>query len=159
MLISRSASGNLRYSGLAVMWLGGWPMLVESESGTQSCYVSYGTGNKTLQSGLSWWFSGKESACQCRRHRRCVFDPWAGKMPWRREWLPIPVFLPGESHRGAWWASVHGVAKSQTWLSHWACMLSRVSQESKSTVWIMGQEIRPYTGHSVCTGGQVGACR
>ena len=26
------------------------------------------------------------------------FHPWVGKMPWRREWLPIPVFLPGESH-------------------------------------------------------------
>ena len=24
------------------------------------------------------------------------FDPWVGKIPWRREWLPIPVFLPGE---------------------------------------------------------------
>ena len=37
----------------------------------------------------------KESACQCRRPG---FDPWVGKLPWRREWLPIPVFLPGESH-------------------------------------------------------------
>ena len=27
------------------------------------------------------------------------FDPWIGKMPWRREWSPSPVFLPGESHR------------------------------------------------------------
>ena len=35
---------------------------------------------------------GKESACQCRRHRRYGFDPW------RRKWLPISVFLPGESH-------------------------------------------------------------
>ena len=26
------------------------------------------------------------------------FDPWVGKMPWRREWLPTPVFLPGEFH-------------------------------------------------------------
>jgi len=24
------------------------------------------------------------------------FDPWVGKIPWRREWLPAPVFLPGE---------------------------------------------------------------
>ena len=27
------------------------------------------------------------------------FDPWVGKTSWRREWLPIPVFLPGEFHR------------------------------------------------------------
>ena len=26
------------------------------------------------------------------------FDPRMGKIPWRREWLPTPVFLPGESH-------------------------------------------------------------
>ena len=26
------------------------------------------------------------------------FNPWVGKMPWRREWLPTPVFLPGEYH-------------------------------------------------------------
>ena len=26
------------------------------------------------------------------------FDPSAGKIPWRRKWLPTPVFLPGESH-------------------------------------------------------------
>jgi len=25
-------------------------------------------------------------------------DPWVGKIPWRREWLPAPVFLPGEFH-------------------------------------------------------------
>ena len=30
------------------------------------------------------------------QHRRPRFDLWVGKIPWRREWLPIPVFLPGE---------------------------------------------------------------
>jgi len=42
--------------------------------------------------------SGKESACQCRGHRRRRFDPWIGKIPWRRKWQPTPMFLPGESH-------------------------------------------------------------
>ena len=27
-----------------------------------------------------------------------MFHPWVGKIPWRREWLPTPVFLPGEFH-------------------------------------------------------------
>ena len=27
-----------------------------------------------------------------------MFDPWIGKIPWRREWLPIPVFLPEKAH-------------------------------------------------------------
>ena len=44
------------------------------------------------------WLSGKESVCQCRRHRRRGFDPWVGKIPWRRKWQPTPGFLPGESH-------------------------------------------------------------
>jgi len=26
------------------------------------------------------------------------FDPWVRKIPWRRAWQPVPVFLPGESH-------------------------------------------------------------
>ena len=26
------------------------------------------------------------------------FDPWVGKIPWRREWQPMPAFLPGKSH-------------------------------------------------------------
>ena len=32
---------------------------------------------------------------QCRRPR---FDPWVGKIPWRREWQPTAVFLSGEFH-------------------------------------------------------------
>ena len=37
----------------------------------------------------------------------------------RRQWHPTPVLLPGKSHgqRGAWWAAVHGVAKSRKRLS------------------------------------------
>ena len=26
------------------------------------------------------------------------FNPWVGKIPWRREWQPAPVFLPREFH-------------------------------------------------------------
>ena len=32
--------------------------------------------------GLSRWHSGTESACQCRRRKRCGFDPWVRKIPW-----------------------------------------------------------------------------
>ena len=46
-------------------------------------------------------------------------DPWIGKIPWRREWLPDPVFLPGDPmDRGAQWAIVHGVTQNQTRLSN-----------------------------------------
>ena len=30
------------------------------------------------------------------QYRRSGFDPWVGKIPWRRAWQPTPVFLPGE---------------------------------------------------------------
>ena len=42
--------------------------------------------------------SGKEPACQCRRCKRCRFNPWVGKIPWRKAWQHTPEFLPGESH-------------------------------------------------------------
>ena len=48
-------------------------------------------------SGFPGSLDGKESACQCRRCKIRVFDPWVGKISWRRERQPTPVFLPGES--------------------------------------------------------------
>ena len=42
--------------------------------------------------------SGKEPACQCRRHKRRGFNPWVGKIPQRRKWQPTPIFLPGKFH-------------------------------------------------------------
>ena len=46
-----------------------------------------------VSEGLPRWLSGRESTFQCRR---CRFDPWVRKIPWRRKWLPTPVFLPGK---------------------------------------------------------------
>ena len=51
--------------------------------------------HSTICSGLPRWLSSKESTWQCRR---CRFDPWVRKIPWRRTWQPNPVFLPGKSH-------------------------------------------------------------
>jgi len=42
--------------------------------------------------------SGKETTCQCRRHKRLEFNLWVGKSPWRRAWQTTPVFLSEESH-------------------------------------------------------------
>ena len=52
---------------------------------------------KTIK-GLPGGTSGKESACWSRRGKTCQFNPWIGKIPWRRALQPIPVFLPGEFH-------------------------------------------------------------
>ena len=50
-----------------------------------SCLIPGGTGSK-------------EPACQCRSPERCRFDPWIGKIHWRRAWQPSSVILPGEVH-------------------------------------------------------------
>ena len=55
--------------------------------------------------GAFLWLSGKEPACQCRR---CGFDPWVEYFPWRKKWLPTPVFLPGKSHGFLLWRSLVG---------------------------------------------------
>ena len=40
---------------------------------------------KGVNQGLPWWLSGKDSACQCRRHKRPGFDPWIGEDPLKQE--------------------------------------------------------------------------
>ena len=64
----------------------------------------------TTSQGLPRWLSGKGSTCQSRR---LEFDPWVGKIPWRRKWQPILVLLPEESHgqRSLEGYTVHGVAE------------------------------------------------
>ena len=62
--------------------------------------------------------SGKGPACPCRRHKRRGFYPWVRKIPCRRAEQPTPVFmLENSMDRRAWWATVHGVTKSQTQLT------------------------------------------
>ena len=50
----------------------------------------------------AWGFPGgtvgEESACQCRRRKRCGSNAWVAKIPWSGKWQPTPVFLPRESH-------------------------------------------------------------
>ena len=42
--------------------------------------------------------SGKEATCDTGDIMRHGFDPWAGKIPWRKTWQPTPLFLSGKSH-------------------------------------------------------------
>ena len=66
---------------------------------------------------LPWWLRGWSVCLQCRRPG---FNPWVGKIPWRRKWQLTPVFLPGESHG---WRSLVGY-------SPWGC------KESDTTEWL-----------------------
>ena len=53
-----------------------------------------------LESEAGWRFpggaSGKDSVCQCRRHKGHGFHPWVGKIPWRRK--SHLIFMTGEFH-------------------------------------------------------------
>ena len=72
-------------------------------------------GCPAKQMGFPGGASGTEPAWQCWRHKRCRFDPWVGKIPWRWARQPTPVFFPENlTDRGAWGTTVHRVAKSQT---------------------------------------------
>ena len=63
---------------------------------------------KTYMYNWVWflkWLSSTESSYG--------FDPWVGKIPWRRKWQPTPVFLPGKSHgqRGLEGHSLQGLKR------------------------------------------------
>ena len=76
-------------------------------------------------SGFPGDTSDKESACQCRRHKRYGFDHWVRKIPWSRSWQPSEVSLPGKFHGQSkslesylTWAT-----ESQTWMNDQTCIL------------------------------------
>ena len=95
-----------------------WVLLAAPASGS-FCLLPQSCQSLPPHPRFPRWLSSKESPCQCRRRKRHGFDPWVGKIPWRRKWQTTPTFLPEKSHK-AWQATVHGVAKSQTRLSDWA---------------------------------------
>ena len=87
--------------------------------------------------------SGKESACQCRRHKRCGFDPWVRKIPleegmathssslaWRMLWTEEPGRLQsiGSQRVGHDWAHPFRIiskmipyyfASTRVWVMYW----------------------------------------
>ena len=68
----------------------------ERERGEGELFWSFLIRSLISFMGLPRWHSDKESTYQCRR---CRFNPWVGKIPWKRKWQPIPVFLPGKIPR------------------------------------------------------------
>ena len=84
-----------------------------------ACYFKLSGGCAAILSKSNIFLNGtsdKEPACQCRRLKRCRLNPWVGKVPWRREWQPTPVFLPGKSH-GQRSLAGYGITKSWKQLS------------------------------------------
>ena len=67
---------------------------------------------------IPWWLRWWRICLQCTRPG---FNQWIGKIPWRREWKPTPVFLPGKSH----------AQRSQVGYSPWGL------KESDMTEWLI----------------------
>ena len=76
--------------------------------------------------GLPRWRSGKESACQCRRPKKCRFDPWVRKIPWRKKWQPTPVFLPGKFHE----------QRSLVGYSPWGCKELNMTEQTQQHTFV-----------------------
>ena len=82
--------------------------------GFLSCSPSF-SRNPDQPSGFPGGASGKESTCQCGRHKRHGFDPWVRKIPGGGHGNPLQYScLENPMDRGAWWLKVHGVSKNQT---------------------------------------------
>ena len=65
----------------------------------------------------------KGPGCQCRRYG---FNPWVGKIPWRRKWQPTPVFLPEKSHGG----------RSLAGYSPWGHKESDMTERLSAHIWL-----------------------
>ena len=69
----------------------------------------------------SRWRSGKNLSAKARDMRDAGLIPEPGWSPGEGNGNPLQdSCLENSMDRGAWWAIVHGVTKTQTWLSSWA---------------------------------------
>ena len=78
-----------------------WSLLTTDFAPASKDVLSFSVSEPPLYlvtTGFSGGASGKEPACQCRRHKRHGFNPRVGKIPWKGKWQPTPVLLSGESH-------------------------------------------------------------
>ena len=72
--------------------------------------------------GLPWWVSSKESAAEAAEDRGLI--PASGRSPGGGHDIPLQYScLDNLMDRGAWWAAVHGVAKSWTYHAHMICQV------------------------------------
>ena len=66
--------------------------------GWVSLYLLKRSENRYSNKRASWWLSNKESTWNTGATEDVGSIPWSGGSPWRKEWLPTPVFLPGKFH-------------------------------------------------------------
>ena len=82
--------------------------------------------------GLPRWCSDKNSACQCRRHKRCRFKPLVGKIPWSWKRKSTPVFLPGKFHGQRSLAGYSPWVRRESDMTEWLSTLNETGMHSPS---------------------------
>ena len=68
----------------------------------------------TFFGGFPGGAGGKESTCQCWKHKKYGLDPWFRKIPWRRRWQPVPVFFTRKFHGQRSWAGLQSMGRRES---------------------------------------------
>ena len=91
-----------------------------------------------IELGLPRWLRQQRICLQCRRPR---FNPWVGKIPWRREGLPTPVVLPGEFHgqRSLAGYSPRGCKESD--MTEWLTLYYFIFRTTIKIAWFIGRGV------------------
>ena len=90
------------------------------------------------------WYSGKDSACQCTRHKRCEFNPWVRKIPWSKKWQPTPVFFPRKFHGQRSLVGYNSWRRKESDTTHTAhsfhILLAQTSNSDRDERWALRDE-------------------
>ena len=130
-------------------------LFIEGKTGNTSSENIFLYALKNFKMFISFspaiWLPGISLKAQLWMCRKICLWGWFTPCPWRRKWQLTPVFLPGKSQGwGAWQASVHGVAKSWTWLSNFNLLpvLFLIIAKIRKTknIWQLGSD---YTNKSM----------
>ena len=96
------------------------PKNIQTDTQLQSFHMQASLCSKSFKLGFNKCFpgvgSGKEPACQHKRHKRHQFDPWVEKSPGLGNGNPLQYSCLENPHGQRSLAIVHGVTKSWTWL-------------------------------------------
>ena len=95
-----------------------WLSLIPDPIDTGCELISLGLHSICKMKLSTWWLRQHRIHLQ---HRRPMFNPWVGKIPWRREWWPTPVFLPGKFYG----------KRRLTGYSPWGCKESDTTEGQK----------------------------
>ena len=93
----------------------------------------------TTDLGFYWASLVAQMVKCCLQRERPRFDPWVGRMPWRRKWQPTPALLPGKSYE----------RRSLIGYSPWGCKESDTTEQLHSPSPCEVQQILFLPGGSV----------